>query len=93
MCPLEAQQLFKRLRVAHLQQNQEPGLVFPVGIVEEDVTFKDGLFTGRVPMTTIRILLSEFSGIDLSQVQEIALIFDQTPSGSLFLGDIELIKP
>ncbi len=72
---------------------KEPGLVFPPGIVEEDVSFEDGLFTGRVPMTTIRLLLGDFSGIDLSHIKEIALLFDQTPSGSLFWGDIELIKP
>ncbi len=63
------------------------------GNVEEDDFFEGGLFTGRVPMTTIRLLLSDFVGVDLTQISEVALLFDQTPSGSLFMGDIEMVKP
>ena len=71
----------------------EPALVFPLGNVEEDDIFEGGLFTGRVPMTTIRLLLSDFEGVDLTQISEVLLLFDQTPSGSLFIGDIEFVKP
>ncbi len=71
----------------------EPALVFPPGNVEEDDIFEGGLFTGRVPMTTVRLLLSDFAGVDLTQIDEVALLFDQTPSGSLFMGDIEMVKP
>lgn len=70
---------------------EEPALAFPVGEVQEDQTFTGGLFSGRVPMTTIRLLLSDFSGVDLSQISEIALLFDQTESGALFMGDLELV--
>jgi len=70
---------------------KEPALAFPTGHVEEDKIFEDGLFTGRVPLTTVRLRLSEFEGVDLTQIREVALLFDQTPSGSLFLGDIELL--
>lgn len=70
----------------------EPALTFPVGIVTEDDVFEDGLFSGRVPMTTIRLLLSDFSGVDLSQISQITLLFDQTDSGALFLGDLELVR-
>ena len=44
-------------------------------------------------MTTVRLLLSDFDGVDLTQINEVALLFDQTPSGSLFVGDIEFVKP
>ncbi len=71
----------------------EPALGFPPGIVEEDPVFTDGLFSGRVPMTTIRLQLNEFEGIDLTSVSQIALLFDQTPSGSLFMGDLEWVRP
>jgi hypothetical protein len=71
----------------------EPALVFPTGMVEEDDIFEGGLFTGRVPMTTIRLPLSDFDGVDLTQISEVALLFDQTPTGSLFMGDIEIVKP
>ena len=71
---------------------EEPALGFPAGLVEEDATFGE-LFTGRVPMTTIRLPLSEFEGVDLANISEIALVFDRTPSGSLFVGDVEWVRP
>jgi hypothetical protein len=71
----------------------EPALVFPPGNTEEDDIFEGGLFSGRVPMTTVRLLLSDFNGVDLTQIREVALLFDQTPTGSLFMGDIEMVKP
>ena len=70
----------------------EPALAFPAGLVEED-EFSGEFFTGPVPMTTIRWRLSDFSGVDLADVGEIALLFDQTPSGSLFIGDVEWVRP
>lgn len=70
----------------------EPALIFPPGQAEEDSIFGE-LFTGRAPLTTIRLPLSDFAGIDLSQIAEIALLFDQTESGSLFMGDVEWIRP
>ncbi len=70
----------------------EPALQFPPGEVEDNEPFEGGLFTGRVPLTTIRLLLSDFTGVDLAAISEIALVFDQTPSGSLFAGDIELVR-
>ncbi len=74
-------------------RSDEPALVFPVANMEEDSLFEDGLFTGRVPMTTVRLLLADFTGVDLTQISEVAFLFDQTPSGSLFMGDIEVVKP
>jgi hypothetical protein len=71
----------------------EPALRFPPGEVEEEDVLEGGLFTGRVPMTTIRLMLSDFVGIDLSQVVEVALIFDQTARGSLFVTDLEWVRP
>lgn len=70
---------------------KEPALGFPAGLVEEDDFFGE-LFTGRVPMTTIRLPLSELDGVDLAAISEIALLFDQTASGSLFLGDVEWVR-
>ncbi len=70
----------------------EPALRFPDGDEEENDTFEGGMFTGRVPLTSIRILLRDFSGVDLSAIQEIALLFDQSPSGSFFMSDLELVR-
>jgi dienelactone hydrolase len=70
----------------------EPALAFPAGLAKED-DFSGGFFTGPVPMTTIRWRLSDFDGVDLADIGEIALLFDQTPSGTLFLGDVEWVRP
>ena len=73
-------------------QSDEPALRFPEGYLEENDTFEGGWFTGRVPLTSIRVPLREFKGVDLSDVREIGLVFDQNPSGSLFISDFELVR-
>ncbi len=73
-------------------QEDEPALRFPAGYVEEDMVFEDGLFTGRVPLISIRIPLSGFEGVNLAQLSEVVLLFDQTASGSLFISDIEFVR-
>jgi hypothetical protein len=69
----------------------EPALRFPIGEVVEDKTFGD-MFTGRLPLTTVRILMSDLQGVDQTDIREIALVFDQTPTGSLFMGDLEWVQ-
>ena len=70
----------------------EPALQFPPGSIEEDAFFEGGIFTGRVPLTTIRLALSNFAGVDLANISEIALLLDQRPNGSLFIGDLEWVR-
>ncbi|NJD58661.1 MAG: hypothetical protein FIA98_04595 [Anaerolineae bacterium] len=70
----------------------EPALQFPIGNREENDTFDGGFFTGRVPLTSIRMQLSDFTGVDLSAIREITLLFDQSSSGSLFISDFELVR-
>jgi hypothetical protein len=70
----------------------EPALQFPPGILQDDPLF--GVhFSGRVPMATIRLPLSDFAAVNLADIREIALVFDQTPTGSLFIGDLEWVRP
>lgn len=76
-----------------LTRPDEPALVYPPGVLEEDDDFAGGLFNGLAPMTTVRLLLDDFAGVDLGDIREIAFIFDQTPAGSLFMGDLELVQP
>jgi len=71
---------------------EEPALRFPEGNQEQNDTFEGGWFTGRVPLTTIRIPLNNFVGVDLSAIQEIALLFDQVENGSLFISDLEIVR-
>ena len=41
----------------------------------------------------IRLLLSDFVGVDLADSGEIAWELDRTSSGSLFMDDIEWVRP
>jgi hypothetical protein len=70
----------------------EPALQFPLGVIEENDTFQGGWFTGRVPLTSIRIPFNDFVGANFAEVREINILFDQTPSGSLFMSDLELVR-
>lgn len=69
----------------------EPALAFPAGPTSDQ--FFGLTFGGLVPLSTIRLPLDGFAGVDLADVTEIAIVFDQTPSGNLFLGDLELVRP
>ena len=70
----------------------EPALGFPPGTMQDDPNMPTGFFTGIVPLTTIRLALGDFAGVDLANIEEIALLFDQTPSGALFVGDLEWVR-
>ncbi len=70
----------------------DPALQYPVGKAEKDASFGE-LWIGRVPLTTLRLPLADVSGVNLADIAEIALVFDQTPSGSLFFGDLEVVRP
>ncbi len=70
----------------------DPALQYPVGKVEKDGFFGP-MWIGRVPLTTLRLPLADVSGVNLADIAEIALAFDQTPSGSLFVGDLEWVRP
>jgi dienelactone hydrolase len=69
----------------------EPALRFPQGEVVADATFGD-MFTGRLPLTTVRMPVSALHGVDATDIREIALLFDHAPSGSLFLADLEWVS-
>ena len=69
----------------------EPALRYPAGEVMGDATFGD-MFTGRLPLTTVRIPMSALQGVDKTDIREIALVFDRAPSGSLFLADLEWVR-
>jgi dienelactone hydrolase len=79
-------------RAAVQTRPNEPALGFPPGLMQYDPTMETGFFTGLVPLTTIRLPISGFRGVDLAAIREVALEFDQTPSGTLFLGDIEWVR-
>ena len=68
-----------------------PALAFPVGVRQPNDYFEGDWFTGPVYMSSIRVPLIAFTGIDLGNVVEVALVFDQTDSGRIFVADLEFI--
>ncbi len=69
-----------------------PPVVFPLGETQPAMFFDGDAFIGNVHMSSLRIPLASLTAVDLTQITEIALIFDQTPSGTLFWADLELVK-
>lgn len=69
----------------------EPALRYPAGDVQSDDNF-GALFTGRLPLMPVRVPISAFEGVNLASIAEVALIFDQTDSGALFIADVELVR-
>jgi hypothetical protein len=76
--------------------NQEqvavPPVAFPLGETQPNIAFEGDSFTGHVHMSSFRVPLAALTAVDLTHITEIALIFDQTPSGTLFWADLELVK-
>ena len=67
-------------------------LPYPAGKRQPSEFFEGDSFTGHIHMKTIRLPLSDFSGVDLSKITTIALNFDQRDSGELFIADLALIR-
>jgi hypothetical protein len=40
----------------------------------------------------VRVPLSALEEVDKADIREVALVFDQTPRGSLFLADLEWVQ-
>ena len=70
----------------------EPALQTINGEFREDEVFPPGVLDAVVHLTTVRVPLAAFAGVDLSDIDEVALVFDQTPSGTLFIADVEVTR-
>ncbi|MCY6485544.1 hypothetical protein OW763_14510 [Clostridium aestuarii] len=44
------------------------------------------------PLSSVRIQLDSFEDVDLKNIEKINLLFDQTPSGSIMLAELSLMK-
>lgn len=47
---------------------------------------------GPAPMSSIRIPLSDFKGVDLSRINSIGLALDGQPTGSILSADLEFLS-
>jgi hypothetical protein len=69
-----------------------PDIESPLGIRQPNENFEGDSFTGHVYLRTVRIPLEEFESVNMNHVTEIALLFDQSDTGTLFIADLELVK-
>jgi hypothetical protein len=53
----------------------EPALRYSAGEIQPDDVFGE-IFTGRLPLTPVRVPLSAFEGVNLADIAEVALVFD-----------------
>jgi len=65
-------------------------LPYPSGERLPNEHFEGGFFSGQVFMNTLLIPLNNFNGVDLTNITEIALLFDQHETGTLFIADLGL---
>jgi hypothetical protein len=65
------------------------GLAFPAG--ELRTQGEASLWTGFTPLSSVRIPLSAFQGVDLSRVAGLAFSFDGPNSGAVRIADLEFV--
>ncbi len=75
----------------HVVDPDEPAL--QLSLDEAQLLGDDLVFPGHSYLATVRIPLTSFAGVDLANVREVALLFDQIDRGTLFLSDIEFVRP
>jgi hypothetical protein len=68
-----------------------PALAFPAG--ELRTQGESTLWSGITPLSSVRIPLSAFEGVDLSQVAALAFSFDGPKSGAVRMADVEFVAP
>jgi dienelactone hydrolase len=66
-----------------------PALAFPAG--ELRTQGDASLWTGFTPLSSVRIPLSAFEGIDLSRIAGLAFSFDGPESGAVRIADLEFV--
>jgi heat shock protein HslJ len=70
----------------------EPALAFPAGKKGYDDSLKLDTWDNHVILSSIRVPLAKFSGVDLSDIRSAALVFDQIDHGSIFVTDLEFFR-
>lgn len=83
-----------RVRLTDMAGNQATAdLPAPLPFPPEGTYPGDGYrFTPVLPQD-IRLPLAAFAGVDPSGLAAVELVFDATPTGSIFLTDLELLRP
>ena len=80
-------------KTASVTLKDEPAFAFPAGKKGFDDSIKVDTWDNHVILSSIRVPLTAFSGVDLSNIQVISLVFDAIDSGAIFVTDLELLRP
>lgn len=80
-------------KTASVTLKDEPALAFPAGKKGFDDSIKVDTWDNHGILSSIRVPLTSFTGVDLSNIQSIALVFDATDTGAIFVTDLELLRP
>ena len=70
----------------------EPALAFPAGVKGAVNSFNLDTWDNHVILSSIRVPLARFTGVDLSDIRSVALVFDAAERGAIFLTDLELLR-
>jgi hypothetical protein len=71
----------------------EPALAFPLGMAVVYANQPDRpVWDTNLLLGSIRAPLAKFAGVDLSDIRSVALVFDATDSGAIFVTDLELLR-
>jgi hypothetical protein len=79
-------------KTAAVALKDEPALAYPRGKKGHNDNLKFDTWDNHVILSSIRVPLSKFSGVDLNDIRSVALVFDQTDRGSIFVTDLEFLK-
>ena len=70
----------------------EPALAFPAGVKGGVNSFNLDTWDNHVILSSIRVPLAGFAGVDLGDMRSVALVFDATERGAIFMTDLELLR-
>jgi dienelactone hydrolase len=67
----------------------EPALAYPEGKPTEDAASGADGWDNHLMLSAIRVPLSQFRGVDLGDTRSIAIVFDSSASGAIFVSALE----
>ncbi|HEU4322127.1 MAG TPA: hypothetical protein VFS21_03170 [Roseiflexaceae bacterium] len=64
----------------------------PPAALVRDAGTPETLLQGVTPLAAVRVPLAGFAGVDLTQIESIAVVFDQSNQGAVLVTDLELLR-
>jgi hypothetical protein len=64
----------------------------PPPAVVRDADTPQPYLRGVAPLAAIRLPLADFGGVDRTRIESVAVLFDQSERGALFVTDLEALR-